>query len=232
MIIADFEARTERDAVHAACIKLLVEPKGLRYEVIEDPALAKRGRVRIRVFEAHPPEDFGGPRRRAASERGDRPDRPDQGAPLGGTDAMRLGEKLLGGILQRMGVEASVGGIYQDGTVELLVDTADHAVLTTGEEPALPAIQYLLRRVLSHRAEEPVRVVVNIAGLKDERERVMASVGAELANKAVGLGKVVRIHPMSSADRRLVHAALSPDPRVQTVSEGAGPFRRLVIAKR
>lgn len=229
MIIADFEARTERDAVHAACIKLLVEPKGLRYEVIEDPALAKRGRVRIRVYEAHPPEDFGGPRPRAASERADRSER---GAPLGGTEAMRLGEKLLGGILQRMGVEASVGGIYQDGTVELLVDTADHAALTTWEEPALPALQYLLRRVLSHRAEEPVRVVVNIAGLKDERERMMASVGAELADKALGLGRVVRIHPMSSADRRLVHAALSPDPRVQTVSEGAGPFRRLVIAKR
>lgn len=231
MTIAEFEARTEQDAVRAACIKLLVEPKGLKYEVLVDPALAKRGRVRIRVLGANTPADFGGPAQQAPTARAPRQAASD-GPRLSASEAMRYGEKTLAGILERMGVDANVAGVHQDGIIELLVDTQDYTMLTDGEDPALPAIQYLIRRAVSYHAEDPVRVVVNIAGLKDERERMMSVVGAELANKAIALGKVVRIHPMSSADRRLVHAALSPDPRVDTVSENSGPFRRLVIGKK
>lgn len=229
MTIADFEARTELDAVRAACVKLRVEPKGLRYEVLSDGS--RKGYVRIRVHEAHLPEDFGGPRA-ARAPREDRAPRPAAEA-MDAPELLRTSESMLAGVLERMGLQATVTGLTQDDTVELLVDTPDAQELAAGgEESPIAAIQYLLRRMVSQRTQEPVRIVVSIAGLKEERERMLGGVAAALADKAVALGKVVRIHPMSAADRRLVHGALSPDPRVETVSENSGPFRRLVISPR
>lgn len=237
MTIADFEARSEQDAVRAACIKLLVEPKGLRYEVLPTEGNGKRAMVRIRVYEANVPEDFGGPRASRGPRRRDDGEPRREGAPaaeapqLGPTEILRAAEKLLSGILERMGMASTITGVNQDGTLELLVDTEDgEALVAGGDESPLAAIQYLVRRVVSHQAQEPIRVVVHIAGLKEERERMLTGVASALADKAVALRKIVRIHPMSAADRRLVHGALSPDPRVETVSENNGPFRRLVIA--
>jgi spoIIIJ-associated protein len=245
MTIAEFESRTEKDAVRMACIKLRVEPRGLRYEVVEDPEVAARKRIRIRVLEAAPPPDFGGqemaPRRpeRARDERPrddrrrhepreERDDEEHRGT-LGRPETLRLAEELLGEVMTRMGIEAKVAATDADGTIELLLDTQETELLMADDAAVLGSLQYLVSRVVNKNAADRTRVVVHIEGLKQQRERLLTDVAAELLDKALATGMVVRVHPMSSADRRLVHTALAQDQRVETRSENAGPFRRLAI---
>jgi spoIIIJ-associated protein len=40
----------------------------------------------------------------------------------------------------------------------------------------------------------------------------------------------VRLRPMTAYERRVVHVALRGDKRVTTASDGADPFRQVVIA--
>ena len=45
-------------------------------------------------------------------------------------------------------------------------------------------------------------------------------------------GKPVRLQPMDSSMRRLIHRTLGSNPEVTTASEGEGPWRKLVIRAR
>ncbi len=52
------------------------------------------------------------------------------------------------------------------------------------------------------------------------------------AETAKATGKPVRMEPMDSSMRRLVHRTLSSSSEVTTASEGEGAWRKLVIRPR
>jgi hypothetical protein len=45
-------------------------------------------------------------------------------------------------------------------------------------------------------------------------------------------GRVYRLDPMPTEERRVIHQILKDDPEVETVSEGEGPFRKVVVIPR
>lgn len=246
MAVKEFEARTEKDAVRMACMTLLVEPSGLVYEVVDCPQTGRFPRVRIRVLETHLPSDIqsDAPPRGEGRERPRRPEGRERGReraePRGGGAGVRepaeatsaFAVKALQDIFARMGFEANVDVIETGDTVELVVDSPDTALLLEGEGETLESIQYLVSRIVNRGAPERLRVLVHIAGLKEQREEMLGAIARELAAKAKQTGKIVRVHPMSAADRRLVHQALTDVKGIETRSENAGPFRRLLVIPR
>lgn len=67
------------------------------------------------------------------------------------------------------------------------------------------------------------------APLPEDVDPQLAEVARQLADRAKQLGKVITIHPMSSADRRAVHLTVMTLQGVETVSEGEGLYRRIHI---
>jgi len=62
--------------------------------------------------------------------------------------------------------------------------------------------------------------------LRAEELKLMAQVAAE---RVVETGDPFTLNPMSSRERRIIHLALKGQPLVRTLSEGAGPERKVVI---
>ena len=65
--------------------------------------------------------------------------------------------------------------------------------------------------------------------LPEDVDPALAMAARALAEKARVLGKVFTIHPMSSADRRAVHATITGVDGVATVSDGDGLYRKIHI---
>lgn len=65
--------------------------------------------------------------------------------------------------------------------------------------------------------------------LPEDVDPALAVAARALAEKARVLGKVFTIHPMSSADRRAVHATITGLDGVATVSDGDGLYRKIHI---
>ena len=49
------------------------------------------------------------------------------------------------------------------------------------------------------------------------------------ANRAASQHRKVGLRPMTPYERRIIHIALRDDDRVETVSEGEGPSRHVVV---
>lgn len=74
-----------------------------------------------------------------------------------------------------------------------------------------------------------MRLRLDCNNYRAKREESLVALAKRMADKCARTGKKVSLEPMSSAHRRVIHAALTADDRVVTKSEGKEPSRRVVI---
>jgi len=90
-------------------------------------------------------------------------------------------------------------------------------------------IQRILRMVLNKKAEQPFHINLDINGYKRKKVEYLKNVAKELANEVALAKQEKELPPMSSYERRVVHAELAQRTDVQTESRGEGLDRHIVI---
>lgn len=111
--------------------------------------------------------------------------------------------------------------------IDLATDSTRGLIGRRGE--IIDAVQTLAGAVANIGRKDYVRVVVDCGNYREDRETTLKHVAEKLAEKAVRLGKRVRLEPMNPYERRIIHAALVDNPDVTTKSEGKEPVRFVVI---
>ncbi|MGI9609829.1 MAG: protein jag, partial [Acidimicrobiia bacterium] len=76
----------------------------------------------------------------------------------------------------------------------------------------------------------PARLKVDVGGYRAKRAAALAEFAQKAANKSIDDQTEVVLEPMTSADRKVVHDALSEIDGIETRSVGTDPRRRVVIA--
>ncbi len=135
-------------------------------------------------------------------------------------------------LLASMGVVAELEtGIFNDQPY-LNIKSSDHAILIGRGGENLRSLQYIVNLILKHHLKDSPFVVVDVAGYKKERNDKIATIAKEAADKAISTSRDVRLKPMNSYERRLVHMHLAENPEVVTSSEGEEPHRTIIVKKR
>ncbi len=75
-------------------------------------------------------------------------------------------------------------------------------------------------------------MLVDVEGYRSRRKVKLEETARSAADRTRRTGREVRLRPMSSYERKIVHMALRRDDRVTTASEGEDPFRRVVVSPR
>ena len=141
-----------------------------------------------------------------------------------------LASQVLKEVLEIGGFSASVNLIedtQEHIEVELHGDDLKRLIGERGE--TLLAIQFLLNRMVSRKAEGDQLIVLDAGGYRERRQQALESLAKKLAGRAEKEQKVVKISPMSPHDRRVVHQTLSELESVRTESTGDGLYRNLLI---
>ena len=145
------------------------------------------------------------------------------------TAAVRLGQEFL----ERMGLEAQavLGEGGNAGLVPLLIEGPDVGILIGKHGQTLQAFQYLLNLTINNGndPEHGVRIVVDAGNYRARRQSSLEQSARAAAAKARREKRPIRLDPMPSHERRLVHMFLQSEPDITTVSEGREPMRRIVI---
>ncbi len=90
----------------------------------------------------------------------------------------------------------------------------------------LYALQSILSAVASKNLEQKIRVILDIEGYKAKREKTLE----DLAEKVAKTRKSVTLEPMQPYERKIIHSKLQGNLRVETVSIGEEPHRKVVIS--
>lgn len=143
---------------------------------------------------------------------------------------------FLEGMLERMGIEATVEPNLEDGTMFVDVigpdpDDEDMGLLIGRHGLTLEAVQELTRVVVAQRTGQRARVVVDV---EDYRKRQIDRLSArvrEIAARVLRTGRSETLEPMNPFLRRVVHTAVAGVDGVESSSEGEGAERRVVIRR-
>lgn len=95
----------------------------------------------------------------------------------------------------------------------------------------LESLQYIFSLILRKKLPEDTvyRVIVDVCGYKEEKNRKLEKYALQKADDARILGEPVELSPMSPSDRRVVHMALQMFEDIKTESYGEGNSRRVRI---
>lgn len=145
------------------------------------------------------------------------------------TDGQRA-VKFLEGLFPLLGgsVTAQLKSEEEKIVIELTAEEGAKGIIGRRGE-VIDAIQALAGAVANTGRKEYKRVVVDCGNYREEREETLHRVALKLAQKAVRLGKRVRLEPMNPYERRIIHSALADSEEVFTKSEGKEPSRYVVI---
>ena len=120
---------------------------------------------------------------------------------------------------------------YEGDEGELILDISgdDMAVLIGRHGKTLDALQFIVSMITIRTIGFRYPVVVDVEGYKNRQRQKLESLAHSSANRAVSQHRKVGLRPMTPYERRIIHIALRDDDRVETVSEGEGSARHVVV---
>jgi len=146
-------------------------------------------------------------------------------------ESVEFARKFLQDIISFFGENIEVTATIEEDMVELYVESSDsNSILIGRNAETLKSFQYIVSTALRNKNAALVRVNVDIADYKKQREE-------QVAEKARGWIEEVRatgdsyIARINAADRRIVHRVAGEYADIRTYSEGEGRDRRIIIAQ-
>ena len=136
---------------------------------------------------------------------------------------------FLEGLFELLNVTACTELVSEGDKVEINVTAANTTAIIGKHGAMLDAIQTLAGAVANTGRDDYKRVVVDCENYRENREATLNKLSENLAQKAIRLGKKIKLEPMNPYERRIIHAALSEREGISTASEGKEPNRYIVI---
>ena len=114
--------------------------------------------------------------------------------------------------------------------VEILNKNLGFLIGYRGE--TLYAFQNILSAIAGKGIDKKVRVILDIEGYKEKREKTLEELAQKVAKTVIKTRKPVKLEPMQAYERKIIHSALQQNNKVETESIGEEPNRRIVVSLR
>ena len=152
----------------------------------------------------------------------------------GGTaGAAAVAAETVGRILQAAQVNVTrtvrAANAPEPGGPIIDLEGEDSGLLIGRRGQTLQALQFLVNLIVRNQYGEGVRVVLDVERYRQRRENSLRDMATKVASRVVQSNRAVALEPMSPADRRIVHTALTDHPGVITESTGMGDDRKVNI---
>jgi|SRR5665648_93362 len=238
------EGPSVEDALRAALDELGADQEAVDYEVLEEGGRRIFGTIRpalVRVWlREHDAEVDVDDEESLESVEAEVPmdeplssDLQPESPPLSDEDLDRVADEavaVINDILGMLGLTASIEE-YEGDDGEIILDIVgdDLGVLIGRHGRTLDAMQVLVSAISHRRLDLRHPTVVDVSGYRHRRRLKVEEMAKRAADRAARGGRPVPMRPMTSFERKAVHVALRNDRRVRTESEGAEPYRQVVV---
>ncbi len=150
---------------------------------------------------------------------------------------MKKNQKIVENSIEKlfslMGVKAKTSVSFDDTNEVFVVDieAGDSTGLLIGKRgETLLSIQNILSVIYKEETGEWGKIIVNVGDYRQKEEEYLKNLATSAAQRAIETGNPQSLYNLKPWQRRVIHLSLSEDTSVETVSEGEGEDRHLVIS--
>lgn len=243
------EAPTVEEAVDAALEELGVQADAAQFEVLDEPSKGIFGSGRpakVRVW-LRPGviEELG----QVASADSDEPEEDEEELEEALPASLRVSEErpelsdeeldkvadtavaAIQSILKTFGIESAIDEYEgEDGEIILDIVGGELAILIGRHGKTLDSLQTLVSAATSRQLGFRYPILVDVEGYRGRRREKLEDIARRTADRVARQGRAVKLRPMTSYERRVIHMALREDRRVVTGSDGEEPARAVVVS--
>lgn len=95
----------------------------------------------------------------------------------------------------------------------------------------LDSLQYILRKIVSRKVQERLRISINVGAFREKRLEELKVKAAELAALVKEDGKTQVLPGLNPSERRIIHMFFQEDKEIRSRSVGDGLFKKILIYK-
>lgn len=148
-------------------------------------------------------------------------------------ESIDYARKYVEDLLSFFGLNTDVRAGADEEVIEISIPSTHLNAFLIGQRgDTLRQFQYLVSTTLRNKDAELYRVNLDIADYKRQRNDRLRDQAEEWVKKVRDSGETMSLRPMSAAERRVVHQAVSDYSDVETHSEGEGRERHIVLSKK
>jgi spoIIIJ-associated protein len=142
-------------------------------------------------------------------------------------------KEILDTMLGHLDFVAEIQEVETENGVQLQVFTAQGEALIGPNGETLEDLQFLLNRILQSTDRNAPRVQVDIGHWRAMRDDKLRQRIRQIAETVRLTGRPVKLEPMNSYDRRIVHNTLKDDPELMSFSPtDDARIKRITIQRR
>lgn len=133
-------------------------------------------------------------------------------------------------LLQNLQIDGTISTTEdENGVVSVNVETPESGLLIGFHGETLSSFQLILGLMVYKRLGKWTKIVVEVGDYRAKRAEQLTAMAQAYANQAISTGQPVFLPPLPPVERRVVHMALQERTDIETVSEGEGNQRRVVV---
>ena len=117
-----------------------------------------------------------------------------------------------------------------DEYIEISMNGKNIGYLIGYRGETLNAMQTLFNSVLRNKMKTSMKVVLDICGYKNERQKTLEELAKRVAQTVIRTGKSVTLDPMRPYERKIIHSKLQENSKIRTHSVGEEPHRKIVVS--
>ena len=119
---------------------------------------------------------------------------------------------------------------FKNGNVEVDINGENVGYLIGYRGETLNSLQVILNNIATKNVDEKVKVLLNINGYREKREKDLEILESKISGKVIKTKKSITLEPMSAYERKIIHTKLQSNDKVKTYSIGEEPHRKVVVA--
>lgn len=134
-------------------------------------------------------------------------------------------------MLSLLGIEGEVdvSEDTENSAIKIGIEANDAAVLIGRHGETVDAFQLLLNQIYYRTSGEWKRILVDVGDYRARQNEQLQKMAIAAASIVKETRKPQTIFDLSASDRRVIHMELADNPDVETLSEGEGRERHIVI---
>lgn len=145
------------------------------------------------------------------------------------SDLAELGERMIEDIVSGIGINGKVSSKIRDKQITFQISSDNNSLLIGKRGHILDSIQNYVRQALSKKIDMFVNIIVDVENYKEKQVMYLERKVKNLAKEVSTTKMDIKLDPMNSYERRIVHNALVSFNKVTSESEGEEPNRYIVI---
>ena len=146
-------------------------------------------------------------------------------------EAKKIAEDFLEEFLSKMpGEKLEFSVEIKEEGLSINITGKDAGFLIGYRGEVMNSIQTILTNVVNKNSREKIKIMLNIGGYREKREKDLENLAMKIAASVIKTGRNITLEPMTAYERKIIHTKLQENNKIKTYSVGEEPYRKIVIA--